>query len=789
MPQWCPLLIAALSLGGFAGAACAAPPQCATQLNLSSAAPPQSAPLAPDKLAAQPVEVTSDDATAGVDGKATLSGHVEVHQGDREISANAMQLDRAQGSVETHDHIDYQDPLVHITGAAGSYSAATGAAFHDAQFTLKQRSARGTAADMTLTPRGVLELKAVTFTTCPANDNSWFLKAKDITLDTGTKIGTARDAHIDFMSVPIIYLPWVSFPLSSERKSGFLFPSIGNTSTGGAQVTAPYYWNIAPNADFTFEPTEYTKRGIDAGGDLRWLSASEHGELDWNYLPYDSNFGAGRSRVRLNDVAELPGQVRLTVDAENVSDTEYFEDFSQGPEGASTAFLNRSVAAAYRSEHWRVDAEVQQYQTIDIVNLTESQRPYARLPRLVVDADYGTGDLVRLRYGFDSEIVDFHRAIDLPDNNGWRADLMPHLGLDLTGPGFFVRPQIAYRYTQYELDTLAVGQYQHAPSRALPVASFDTGMQFERFTGSRDQRKITLEPRLLYLYVPYRNQEQLPVFDTAVPDLYPVELFRTNRYVGADRMSDANQVAVGVTSRLLDAGDGRQFLAATFGQAYYFQTPRVTLPSEAPATGKRSDLVAQIALTAFQNWGADVNVQWDPANQRSERTLFNLQYKPADDAVINLAYRYERFQFIAPGPDQPGVAPYWQGFDQLELSGAWPVRRNWDLFVRDVYALRDYTPVGGTVGAPIAVERTSGELERFVGIQYRSCCWRLRLGVRRFVNNHDGSQDTGIWLQLELAGLAGVGSASDAFLTSEIRGYRPLDAPIPRNQGSLKSIW
>jgi LPS-assembly protein len=787
MPRPSPFLFALLASGMFAGAARADPP-CPSQLALGNPAAPApaatpAAPAAPAAPADSIVNITSDEATVGVDGKAALHGNVEVQQGSRQIHANQMQYDRATGSVNSDEAIDFKDPLVHVTGANGSYSPTGGAAFNSAQFTLAQRNARGTAQQMLLTPEGVLDLKGVTFTTCPANDNSWFLKAKDITLDTRTKIGTGRDASVDFMGVPLIYLPWVSFPLSSDRKSGFLFPTIGNTSTGGVQLTVPYYWNIAPNADFTFEPTEYTKRGPDVGGDLRFLTANQHGELDWNYLPYDSTFGASRSRVRLKDVAELPEDVRLTVDAEDVSDTEYFEDFSQGPEGASTAFLNRSLDLTYRTEHWRVDGQVQQYQTIDIVNLAESQRPYARLPRLIVDADYHVGVL---RYGFDSEVVDFHRNIDGPDTNGWRADLMPRASLDLSGPGYFLRPALAYRVTQYELDDLGLGQYQRAPSRALPVASVDAGLKFEKYTGSRDQRKLTLEPRVLYLYVPYRNQDQLPVFDTAVPDLNPVELFRDNRYVGADRMSDANQVSVGVTSRLLDAADGRQFIAATVGQSYYFTTPRVTLPFEAPATGKRSDFVAQISLTAFQDWGADIGVQWDPENQRSERTLLNVQYKPGDNKVINLAYRYERFQYIQPDPDQPGVTPYWQGFDQLELSGAWPIRKNWDLFLRDVYALRDYSPVGTQPGAP--VEETHGELERFVGIQYRSCCWRLRLGVRRFVNNHDGSQDTGIWLQLELAGLAGVGSASDAFLTEEIRGYRPPDAVITRYQGPLQSI-
>src|SRR4029077_8826815 len=223
------------------------------------AAPPARA------AAAGPVEITSDSATVGVGGKGTLHGNVGATQGDRQIRSEEMEYDRTQGTVRTNQHIDYQDPLAHVTGAGGSYNAATGASFRQAQFSLAQRSARGTAQDMTLTPQGVLDLKGVTFTTCPVNDTSWQLKAKEITLDTRTNIGTGRDAHIDFLGVPIMYLPWVSFPLSSDRKSGFLFPTIANTSTVGAELSVPYYWNIAPNADFTFVPTEYTRRGIDLG--------------------------------------------------------------------------------------------------------------------------------------------------------------------------------------------------------------------------------------------------------------------------------------------------------------------------------------------------------------------------------------------------------------------------------------------------------------------------------------------------------------------------------------------
>jgi len=785
MPRSSPFwIVIAVSLGGMLPAARAEDPPCPTQIGQPAGAAPAgaapaatSAPAAAGALREKPlrgegdISLDSDTATLGADNSMTLEGNVVVRQGGREIRANEVHYNPQDRSLSAPGHLDYSDPLVHVSGAGGSYSAAAGADFRSAEFALRQRAARGAAQEMNLTPQGVIRLRNVMFTTCPARDSSWQLKADSITLDTRHQVGTGRDARVDFMGVPLVYLPWVSFPLSSERKSGFLFPGIGNTSYSGLQLSVPYYWNIAPNADFTFQPVEYSRSGPDLGGDLRVLTHNQRGEVDWNYLPYDGPFHGSRSRVRLSDVAELPDDFRLSVKAENVSDPFYFEDFSQGPEGTSTAFIERRATLSYRGDHWRVDGEAQQYQTIDYT-LAANDRPYARVPRIAVSADYGLGAGGLLRYGFDSELVDFQRPAGATGVTGWRADLMPGASLDLTGPGYFLRPALAWRATGYQLGNTAPGE-PRSPSRTLPIASIDTGLLFERDTGSRNQRKLTLEPRIQYLEVPYRKQEQLPLFDTALPDLNPVELFRSNRYVGADRVSDANQVSAGVTTRLLDAHSGRQFLAATFGQSYYFENPRVILPGEAATSGKRSDFVAQFALTAFQDWSADAGVQWDPQNERSERTTVNLQYKPAGDAVLNLAYRYERFVLVQQLV-QGGAQQFQRGFDQVEFSGAWPIRRRWSVFARDVYSLRDHTP-----------------LERFAGFEYRACCWRVRLGARRFVNSHDptASQETGVWLQLELAGLAGVGSASDVSLAEAIRGYTPPEAIPSKSQGPLKGTW
>jgi len=764
-----------IAVGSIMPEARAEDPPCPSQIALPAAAP--AAAPAQHPRGTGNIDISADAADVGVDGKGSLKGNVVVRQGEVELHANEMQIDKPNQFVKSSGNIEYSDPLVHVTGAGGSYSGATGAEFDAAQFELRQRAARGSADRMQLTPDGVLHLKGVTFTTCPAGHEAWRLKANGITLDTRSEIGTGRDAHVDFYGVPLVYLPWVSFPLSSERKSGFLFPSIGSTSSSGFQLAVPYYWNIAPNADFTFQPVEYTKRGPDLGGDLRFLTERQRGELQWNYLPNDALYNGSRSRVQLNDVAELPADFRLTLDAQAVSDVFYFQDFSQSPAGTSTSFLNRSATLSYRDAHWSVDGQAQQYQTID-TTLLVAERPYAKAPRLAVNADYALAGIVH--YGFESEFVDFQHSPGTPGlpplPNGWREDVTPALSVDLTGPGYFLRPALGWRATLYQLTDTLPGT-PSSPSRTVPLASLDTGLIFEREAGSHDQRRLTLEPRILYVFVPYRNQDALPVFDTGLPDLNPVELFRTNRYVGADRVSDADQLSWGLTSRLLDARSGRQFLNVTFGQSYYFQTPRVTLPGETPLTGRHSDFVAELALTAFQDWSANAGVQWDPQNERSERSQVSLQYKPANDAVINLGYHYQRFVQVpvfvqgVELPCNPAVLPPpgvatgcdSQGFDQVDGSAAWPIHRSWNVFAREVYDLHNHE-----------------ELERFFGFEYRACCWRLRLGARRYVSSFTGSRDTGIWLQLELAGLAGVGSASDTSLAEEIRGYTPAETNLQR---------
>ncbi len=765
------------------------PPLCPSDLRAGAGPFPKETKPSPGAKA----DIDADHVDADIrTGNLTAQGQVVVREGDRQVRSDQAQYDRATGDVTARGSVTYQDPIVRLSGSDGKYSPTNGAQIHSAQFSFIQRYGRGSANLLTLTPQGVLDLRGVAFTTCPVADQSWQIKAKEISLDTNRQVGTGRGAIVDLAGVPIMYLPVFSFPLSNERKSGFLFPSAGNSSVNGFELQVPYYWNIAPNADSTLSPMLYTNRGVDLAGEVRFLTEDQSGELQWHFLPDDPRFeseeqsllataekydlpettigSSDRSLVTFHDVANLPDDLRVLIDVANVSDPLYFQDFGSGPETTSTAFLQRLAQVTYRDENWNLGAAAQQYQPVSVElpvpseYLSDEYRPYARAPWLWADSDYSWGPAQIFRYGFDSELVDFIRA----GLSGWRLDLMPHLGLDYEDPGYFIRSVLDWRYTQYELNDTLPDQNQ-SPSRSLPIASFDTGLKLER--PFADDRTLTLEPRMMYLYVPYRNQDDLPLFDTALPDLNTVELFRDNRYVGADRQSDADEVTVGLTSRLFATDTGQQYFSTTLGQAYYIQTPRVELPGETLGGRADSDLVGDFVLSAYKNWNVDVNLEWNPAADQEERTFVQLQFKPEQESVINVAYRYQRDAVLlsalaTPGevpptiPAQPSQYPasftQSQTLNQSEVSTAWPISDDWHVLARWVY---DFDSHEG--------------IDRLAGFEYRSCCWRVRLLYRRYLINGTGQEDTGFMFQIQLSGLAGVGPATDAFLGTAIQGYSP----------------
>lgn len=747
-PRWLAPLLAA-SLPGIAAADCPPPRKPSPAADRAQAAVPGPA--------GGPIEVTSDGAEVDAEGNSELMGHVHVRQGARELSAEDATYDAATQGVTAHGAVRYQDPRLKLAGTQGSWAADGAGTFDAADFELVERAARGQAGRMQLAPDGRLQLSDVRFTSCPAGKDDWLIRAESIEIDRDANAGLAHHMRLEFKGVPILYSPVLSFPVSDERKSGFLIPVPDHSGRNGWALSVPYYLNLAPNYDATVALGEMSARGAILDGEFRYLTRSSSGVLAATWLPHDARTGSDRSYLRIRERTDFTSRLRLDVNAAVISDSGYFEDFGQGPEGTSVTYLPRAATLTYLDAHWRAIALVEQFQTID-QTVPALSRPYTRLPDLMA---FGRWQLPgRLEAQVTAEAVYFTREASL---SGGRFGVSPTLRYEWRTPGAFLVPAIGYQAIAYQLSNAASPSFvsapptwpvlqpafERSPSVGAPLASVDAGLVFERPGGAR---LTTLEPRLLYTYVPYHDQGDLPVFDTALPDLNLVQLFRSNRYVGGDRISDANQLALGVTSRLIDSASGRELLTGTLGNIHYFAPPKVTLPGETPVVSHNSDVVAEAMLHAYGNWNVEVGEVWSPQSANSQKSELTLQYRATPEQVANLSYRFRR-----------GL------LQQIDGNFAWPITPAWHLVGREVYSLKDRSSI-----------------DTLFGVQYRSCCWKIRLVGRRDIvarptdlTERTGRRDTSISLELELNGLATVGSSANTFLRTAIRGYYPTVAGQP----------
>ena len=742
-------------------------------------APPKHKPQRPSASVASGdhrIRIESDGASLDIaTGFSVLTGHVRVHQDFRTISADRVTYDEKTGKVTVAGSVDFEDPRLAIKSDSGAYDALGGASFDHANFQIYDRNGRGFARDMSVTPEGLVHLERVRYTSCPVGNQDWMLQGKSIDIDTDAEQGVGRDVIMRFKDVPIFYTPYIRFPVGDDRQSGLLFPGFGHSGNNGYQLEVPYYFDLAPNYDATLTPGYLSKRGLQLGGEFRFLTVESHGQLEENFLPYDNIENSDRYFVHFTDVTNLAPGLRFDTDLAGVSDSNYFSDFAVGSDQTSVTFLERRAEFLYYDDIWRVRAQAQNFQTID-TSIDAGDRPYSRVPR--VEA-YG---LIPLVAGFElalsSEVTNFLREVG---PTGLRADLSPELRWDLRTPGYFFEPAVGYHFTQYDLQNAAAGD-PSTPTRTLPYGSVDTGLVFERDAGAQGQRTETLEPRLMYTYIPYRNQNELPLFDSGLPDLNLVELFRTNRYVGDDRIGDANQLAYGLTTRLFSQTSGAQYLTATLGQIHYFSLPRVLLPDEITQTlpgqtlttlpGQQgqiilpgqnlptlpgqtlstapgetaqayhaSDLVGEVSLQAYKNWTVNLDYQWNPYTSQTDKSEVLLQYHPDPNKVVNVGYRFQQ-----------------DILKQYDVSFAWPIAGHWNTVGRYVYSIQDRQMI-----------------EQLVGVEYKSCCWKIQVLQRRYVTNRTGGLDTSVALQLELTGLSSVGKRSDAFLSREISGYTTSD--------------
>lgn len=680
------------------------------------------------------IEIEADWAEAVREEIVRARGDVRLFTEGYRVDAEAVDYILESQTVETYGRTRLFDGDLLVQAAEGRYRIEEESGeFSDIEYWMRSRRARGGAEAAAQDGPGRIRLRAGRFTTCPEGDDSWWLSAGRIRLDQESGRGHGYDVTLRFKNTPIFYAPYINFPIDDRRQTGLLTPSGGYSSNSGLDLALPWYWNIAPNYDATLTPRVLSRRGVMLDTEWRYLRPGMAGELDLAYLPNDRLEEEDRYRVRWQHRASIRPDLALRVDATDVSDQSYFQDFGTDVATTSTAVVERRADLIYTLPHWRLSGRVQDFKSLD-PTLPVRSEPYRRLPQLLLRGGESTDN--GLFWNLRSELVQFDRSDSV---TGLRFDLEPEVGLRYDAAGYFVEPRLRWRHTQYSLDDVPPGR-ERSLSRTLPSLSVDGGLTFERL---RDEGSLqTLEPRVFYGYVPFRDQDAIPLFDTAEREFSFDSLFTTQRFVGADRVGDTHQITTALTTRLIDPGTGTERLSVSAGQTTYLDDRRVRLrPIDPTLRENRSELAAEVQARWGPDWQGRASVIYDTGRDRARLTTVAFSYNPHRRALLNLGYRLRENEI-----------------EQTDISGFWPLSERLQAIGRWNYSLLD--------------ERN---IELLAGLEYRSCCYGVRVALRRYLTDFDGEYNNSIYVQLTLDGLTRLDTGLDDLLREGITGYDTLD--------------
>ncbi len=677
------------------------------------------------------------------ENRADFAGNVKLERGDEKLEADFVTYHREESTLDAEGNVYLEQPGLRMTSNKMHYNLdkQQGNA-EQAEYRLADPVARGNAMTVEILNSDQSYYTDVNYTTCQPGNNDWLIEAEELEIDQATGVGVAHNAKLRFKGVPFIYLPYASFPIDDRRKSGFLPPSIGTSENTGADISIPYYFNIAPQMDATFTPRIMSNRGLLLGGEFRYLAEKNQGVITAELLPSDSDQGPGENKTRGALNAQLEGtpapRWRYDIDLNYVSDNDYIDDLGNSLAATSVKHQERRGDIHYQGSDWSFLGRLQHFQTIDR-SIAINGRPYSRLPQLQVNLER-PDQALGLTYHLHSEYVDFDHSSSTKVK-GQRIDLQPGISLPVRRPWGFLTPKLSLRHTSYSLENQTLGK-SDSPSRTLPTLSLDGGLYFERSTSwFGNSVTQTLEPRVFYLYTPKEDQSDIPDFDTANLGFSFANLFRENRFSGADKVGDANQLTTALTSRNLSTETGEELFRASIGQISYFRDRDVQLISSgAVVNDDSSSIVAEVAAKLSRNWRMQAGMQWNPHtdNGTTEASAFGLHYLDEKQRILNLTYRYTD-----------------GSIEQTDLSARWPISHQLHAVGRWNYSLLH----GKT-------------MESFAGIEYDSCCWISRFVVRDYRSDANAEGNLALFLQLELKGLTSLGDKIDQFLERGILGYR-----------------
>ncbi len=707
-----------------------------------------------------PTDIEGDQ-LAGTESNPQFQGNVALRRGDQFLGSRKLTYDSSTGKYVAEGDVRYQDSGMRMVAdrAEGDQNADT----HNVQnvrYQLMSRRGNGGAEHIEMHgSQG--SLYGASYSTCPPEDRRWELRAQRIDVDTDAGTGVARNATLRVGRVPVLYVPWFPFPIDDRRRTGLLSPSIALSGRNGFDYRQPYYINLAPNYDATLMPRLMTSRGLQLGAQFRYLTHTGRGVFDFAFLPNDKLTDKDRQKEIDEGVPganrrkdnrgffRFVGNQNLTptwqarANLNWISDPRYLEDFNNNLNGLTPFAVTSDIGVYGHSRYWDAGISADYKQLADYT-INRVFLPYNRLPRAYLRWDQ---PLTRwFDVGVDAEAVRFQDPVK---PGGSRVDFKPFISMPLQGASWFVTPTLAWRFTGYRLDQGVAPGGDTTPSRSLPIGSVDAGLYFDRnVTWGGETFLNTLEPRLFYLRAPYRDQSNLPLFDTRPLTFSWGQLFRDNRYTGADRQTDANQLTLALTSRFIRQSDGREKLSASIGQIKYFNPSQVTVPGEQAVERGSSAWIADSTWNINDRWTIGGSYQWDPKFRRQDLASVRTRYLVGDDGVVNLGYRYRR-----------------NLLKQVDLSFLYPLNDSWSVVGRYYYSLYRSASTN-----PLLAQQPK-LLEGILGVQWDSCCMAVRLVGRRYIQNRAGDTNSAIQLEIEFKGLGSAGPDTESRLRRAILGY------------------
>jgi len=717
-----------------------------------------------------PITLNAQTVTGSPDIDAVAEGHAEFRRGGMKISADSLRYEQAEDLATALGNVRISRDGNVYTGPELQLKVQRFEGFFlNPTYHFARTGAGGVAQRIDFLDEQRAIATAATYTSCPADgsgDPAWLLTTDKVSLDFGTNTGIAEGAVLRFYGVPIVAAPRMSFPLSDERKSGWLPPSMGLDSKSGFEFSMPYYWNIAPNRDATFTPQISTKRGPSIDSEFRYLEPNYSGQAKLNLMPNDRVTGNERYSLAAGHDSDFGNDLLLKLRVLRVSDDDYWKDF---PAEVSSSITPRLLASDFQVSRpfgdWSTYARVQKWQVLQTVDpASRIEAPYERTPQ--IGARYfgrvGSG----FEVGFETEFNRFTNPTNAsltPRPSGDRLHALGSVAWPYVTPGWTLTPKVSFNAASYSIQQAPGGTSLAANgSRVIPTLSLDSAWVFERdssFFGKALRQ--TLEPRLLYVNTRYRDQSGLPNFDAYAKDFNFDSIFTDNAFSGVDRVSDAHQVTAGVTTRFVDPDSGAERVRLGLAQRYLLRDQLVT-PDGQPLTRRFSDVLLLASTTVIPSWTLDSSVQYSPDTNRVSRSIVGARYSPGPYRTVSATYRLTR-----------GLS------EQLELGWQWPLYGSTPDESSAARRSGSSEGNGGCKGSWYGVGRVNySTLERrlvdaIVGVEYDAGCWIGRIVATR-QSTGLSEATTRLLFQLELVGLSRLGSNPLQVLKDNIPGYKLL---------------